>query len=156
MSESNRLDLCCENSVFLFRATCVIVKAAFLKIIILHQKRRYQSDPIRNPIGILLTADLGSVSRGSRRFNLVCPFYNRETEGGCTFRVRGARLWSRIPLDMRKKDTTGAFKNALKRYLYRSSYVHNVFVFLNSTVVLRLYPIVFIKFYFSWCLFLYF
>ena len=30
--------------------------------------------------------------------------------------VRGAKLWKRIPLDMRmrKKDTAGAFKNALK------------------------------------------
>ena len=25
--------------------------------------------------------------------NLVCPFYNRETEGGRTFKVRGATLW---------------------------------------------------------------
>ena len=33
-----------------------------------------------------------------------------------TFKVRGAKLWNRIPLDMRmrKKDTAGAFKNALK------------------------------------------
>ena len=49
---------------------------------------------------------------------MVCPFYNRETEGGCTFKVRGAKLWNRIPLDMRmrKKDTASAFKNALKKY----------------------------------------
>ena len=32
------------------RSTFVIVRTAFLKIIILHQKRRFQSDPIRNPI----------------------------------------------------------------------------------------------------------
>ena len=49
-SESKPLDLCCEKSDFSFRATCVIVSTAFLKKIILHQKRRYQSDPIRNPI----------------------------------------------------------------------------------------------------------
>ena len=40
------------------------------------------------------------------------------TEGGCTFRVRGAKLWNRIPLDMRKKDTAGAFKNALKKTFF--------------------------------------
>ena len=62
--------------------------------------------------------DLSSDSRASRygRFNLVCPFYNRETEGGRTFKVRGAKLWNKIPLDMRKKDTAGAFKNVLKKY----------------------------------------
>ena len=40
------------------------------------------------------------------------------TEVGCTFRVRGAKLWNRIPLDMRKKDTAGAFKNALKKTFF--------------------------------------
>ena len=35
---------------------------------------------------------------------------------GRTFKVRGAALWNGIPLDMRKKDTAGAFKNALKKY----------------------------------------
>ena len=33
-----------------------------------------------------------------------------------TFKVPGAKLWNKIPLDMRKKDTTGAIKNALKKY----------------------------------------
>ena len=52
------------------------------------------------------------------RFNFVGPFYDRETEGGRTLKVLGAKLWKRIPLDMRmrKKDTAGAFKNALKKY----------------------------------------
>ena len=59
-----------------------------------------------------------SDSRASRygRFNLLCPFYNRETEGRRTFKVCGAKLWKRIPLDMRKKGTAGAFKNALKKF----------------------------------------
>ena len=63
-------------------------------------------------------SDLRSDSRASRygRFNLVCPFYNRETEGRRSFKVRGAKLWNRIPLDMRKKDTAGGFKKALKKY----------------------------------------
>ena len=68
-------------------------------------------------------SDLRSDSRASRygRFDLVCPFCNKETEsggvgGGRTFKIRGAELWNRIPLDMRKKDTAGQFKNALKKY----------------------------------------
>ena len=40
--------------------------------------------------------------------------------GGRTFKVRGAKLWNRIPLDMRmrKKDTAGSFKNALKKIFF--------------------------------------
>ena len=55
------------------------------------------------------------ISGASRygRFNLVRPFYNTETEGGRALKVSGAKLWNRIPLDMRKKDTAGASKNAL-------------------------------------------
>ena len=39
---------------------------------------------------------------------MVCPFYNRKTEGGWggrerAFQVRGAKLWNGIPFDMRKK-----------------------------------------------------
>ena len=39
-------------------------------------------------------SDLRSDSRASRygRFNLACPFYNRETDGGGTFKVRGASI----------------------------------------------------------------
>ena len=50
----------------------------------------------------------------------MCPFYNRETEGGGgrTFRVHGAKLWNRIPLGMQKKDTTGAFKNTHKKNFF--------------------------------------
>ena len=40
----------------------------------------------------------------------------RKGGGGRTFKIRGAELWNRIPLDMRKKDTAGQFKNALKKY----------------------------------------
>ena len=66
---------------------------------------------------------------------MVCPFSNREQKGGRTFKVRGAKLWNRIPLDMRKIDTAGSFKNVLKNiYFFPTSYVYNVFIFLNSNV----------------------
>ena len=39
----------------------------------------------------------------------------RRGGGGRTFKARGAKLWNWIPLDMRKKDTAGAFKNARKK-----------------------------------------
>ena len=82
-------------------------------------------------------SDLRSDSSASRygRFNLVCPFYNKETEGRRSFKVRGAKLWNRIPLDMRKKDTAGAFKKALKKYFFSLVLTcRYVFIFLNSNV----------------------
>ena len=37
---------------------------------------------------------------------------------GRTFKVRGAKLWNRIPLDMRKIDTAGSFKNVLNFFFF--------------------------------------
>ena len=94
-------------------------------------------------------SDLRSNSRASRygRFNLVCPFYNRETEGRRSFKVRGAKLWNRIPLDTRKKDTAGAFKKALKKYFFSLVLMcRYVFIFLNSNVHITFsYLIVFLN-----------
>ena len=46
-------------------------------------------------------------NRASRHgyYNLVCPHYNRETEGGRTFRISGIKLWDSIPIDVLKKET---------------------------------------------------
>ena len=57
-------------------------------------------------------------SRTSRygKYNLVCPYYNRETEGGRSFQVRAIKLWNKIPLDVHTKNTIGSFKSALKKY----------------------------------------
>ena len=44
------------------RTTCVIVRTAFLKIMILHRKRRFQSYPIRNPIRSDPESDPGFVN----------------------------------------------------------------------------------------------
>ena len=85
-------------------------------------RRIRNEDDCPDYITKLLTRDshLRSDNRANRygRFNLVRPFYNAygETEGGSTFKVREAKLWNRIPLDMRKKDTAGAFKNALREH----------------------------------------
>ena len=60
-------------------------------------RRIRNEDDCPDYITKLLTrnSDPRSDNRASRygRFNLVCPFYNRETEGGRTFNVRGATLW---------------------------------------------------------------
>jgi len=58
--------------------------------------------------------------RNSRKYNLVCPYYNRESEGGRSFQVRAIKLWNKIPLDVRKKNTIGSFKSALKKHFLNS------------------------------------
>ena len=67
----------------------------------------------------LLTRNSDRHTRASRygKDNLVCPSYNRETEGGRTFQAIGAKLWNSIPLDIRKKDSIGSFKSSGKEYL---------------------------------------
>ena len=50
-------------------------------------------------------------------YNLVCPSYNREAEGGRSFQVSGAKLWNSIPLDIRKKESICAFKYSDRKYL---------------------------------------
>ncbi len=54
------------------------------------------------------------------KHNLVCPYYNRESEGGRSFQVRAIKLRNKIPLDMRKKNTIGSFNSALKKYFFNS------------------------------------
>ena len=58
-------------------------------------------------------------NRASRHgyYNLVCPHYNRETEGGRTFQISGIKLWNSIPIDVRKKETVSSFKVALSKHL---------------------------------------
>ena len=71
---------------------------------------------------------------------MVCPFYNRETEGGCTFKGRGAKLWNRIPLD-----TAGAFKNALKKTFFS--------LVLLGIMFLHFYILVYISLFLSYSIF---
>jgi len=66
----------------------------------------------------LLTRNSDRHTRTNRygKYNLVCPSYDRETEGGRTFQANGAKLWNSIPLDIRKKDSIGSFKSAVRKY----------------------------------------
>ena len=101
-SESKPLDLCCENSDFLFRATCVVVSTAFLKIIILHQNRRYQSDPIRNTIQSGVRCDLEShlgFVNGRLIIILEIVYRGEHDTTNCkekTFTVQRYGIWSTL------------------------------------------------------------
>ena len=54
-------------------------------------------------------------SRDTRycNFNVVCPKYNRETEGGKTFRVTSCKLWNMLPLSIRKEKSIKTLKRNL-------------------------------------------
>ena len=53
----------------------------------------------------LFIKNSGRYNRTSRygRYNSVSPSYNRETEGGSSFQVSGAKLRNSIPFDICKK-----------------------------------------------------
>ena len=50
--------------------------------------------------------------------NLVCPRYNRESEGGRTFQVSGTKLWNTIPTNIKKKSSYNSFYKAIRSYYY--------------------------------------
>ena len=45
--------------------------------------------------------------------NLVCPRYNRESEGGRTFSVSATRLWNSLPLYIKKETRVTSFRKAI-------------------------------------------
>ena len=53
-------------------------------------------------------------SRNTRyaKFNLVCLKYIRETEGGKSFLVRACKLWNKLSLELRHKDSLPAFQKS--------------------------------------------
>lgn len=46
----------------------------------------------------------------------MCPPHHRETEGGGTYQVHGAKLWNGILLEIHKKDTIRSFSLAMKTH----------------------------------------
>ena len=60
-----------------------------------------------NYLNQLLVKNSGLHTRKTRHaeYGLVCPHYNRETEGGRTFHISSVKLWNSIPIDIRKKET---------------------------------------------------
>ena len=64
-------------------------------------------------------SDMHSRATRHSNFNLVCPRYHRETEGGRTFQKDGVKLWNAVPIDIRRKETICAFKFALKNKCFK-------------------------------------
>ena len=51
-------------------------------------------------------------------YNSICPYYKRETEGGCSFAVSAARLWNNVPLNTRKLDCIKSLKSNLFKTVF--------------------------------------
>ena len=58
-------------------------------------------------------ADLHTRSGRYSALNLVCPRYNRESEGGRTFSVSATRLWNSLPINLKKGTRVTSFRKAI-------------------------------------------
>ena len=58
-------------------------------------------------------ADLHTRSGRYSALNLVCPRYNRESEGGRTFSVSATRLWNSLPINLKKGTCVTSFRKAI-------------------------------------------
>ena len=56
--------------------------------------------------------DLHTRSGRYSALNLVCPRYNRESEGGSTFSVSATRLWNSLPINLKKETCVTSFREA--------------------------------------------
>ena len=52
------------------------------------------------------------------RYNFICPYYKRVTEGGRSFAVSAARLWNNVPLNTDKLDSVKSLKSNLFKTIF--------------------------------------
>ena len=83
-----------------------------------------------NMYDLKCNADLHTRSGRYSALNLVCPRYNRESEGGRTFSVSATRLWNSLPIDLKKGTCVTSFRKAI--------YSH--FLFLSFMLIRHLQP----------------
>ena len=51
--------------------------------------------------------------------NVVCPKYNRESEGGRTFTVRTIKDWNALDISLRKEKSISTFKRRFQNQILR-------------------------------------
>jgi hypothetical protein len=49
-------------------------------------------------------------------YNLVCPRYTRSSEVGRSFTISSIKLWNSLPPEIKRKQSIGSFKNALRKH----------------------------------------
>ena len=68
-------------------------------------------------------------------FNVLCPRYNRETEGGRTFLVTGTKIWNEIPLRIRMADSIRCFKHNMWTNIFFAATIFKSFLCIVSFLV---------------------
>ena len=66
--------------------------------------------------------DIRSTERQSRygSLNLICPKYNRESEGARTFQVSATRFWNSLPNEIKCSSSFEILKKSLYKYFLQS------------------------------------
>ena len=76
---------------------------------------------------LVLTSETHSRQTRYAKFNIACPRFKRNTEGGRTFTVTACREWNKLPLQMRKAETLKTFKNSLWNRIFKDQQSLNHF-----------------------------
>ena len=63
-------------------------------------------------------ADLHTRSGRCSALNLVCPRYNRESEGGRTFGVSATMLWNSLPINLKKGTCVTSFRKVIYSHFF--------------------------------------
>ena len=82
-------------------------------------------------------ADLHTCSGRYSALNLVCPRYNRISEGGRTFSVSATRLWNFLPTDLEKGTCVTSFRKAINsHFLTRYNDVDHTMTMTHDTMTM--------------------
>ena len=96
-----------------FYEQCIIDKCSIL------HKRIHGSLPSYLDDHLVIIHKRHSRNTKYANFNVICPKYKRETEGGRTFAVSASRLWNNVPLSTGKVDSVACFKHNMWSKIFR-------------------------------------
>ncbi len=77
---------------------------------------------------IVVNSQRHSLNTRYSNSNIICPRYKRETDGGRTFAVTGAKLWNSLPLELRKNVSLKVFKNKMWNSIFEHQKLLNHFI----------------------------
>ena len=77
-------------------------------------------------------------------WNLVCPKYVRNNDGGKAFSVDAVKLWNSLPYDVKNKCNVKSFKTSVKTYLMNSyKNIDNFEAILGNSTLWQLFNSIF-------------
>ena len=83
---------------------------------VLVHKRLYGECPPYIKETLRVNSDIHNRSSRYGSINIVCPRFNRETEGGRTFSVRMSRLWNSLPNELKSINSVNIFRSSLRTF----------------------------------------